>query len=550
MPQTMAPNEFVGRVGVLRRVFDFLECESPRRRVLVLTGPRGAGRSGLLELLKARSVERDFVLLRFSRRRTTPGQQALDLLRSALGQLTGVAPDPESPVGSWLAELPAEARADVGELAGELRPGAHPARALRCLVKALEALARTLGREVTLALDDPDCLGDAQGYPGVPRVGFPLHKFYVDSRWVRWILAPRYPGSLPDLERREEVELVHLDRLRRADSCHLAALLLERELRPVPRALLWPLHGLADGRPGYLRALVQRVLEEGREARGMPGPAAVRAAFLRELLEPMGRLALACEALAGEGARGTLGRAVLDLLARRGPLGVESVSQLLGIGRDRTLELVRELTRRGLLVESQGRYRLEDRVLAIRFRAQALQVEGDPTTDSRLMALAHEMERGDMALGQPITWERRVREVLRATEGRQLPGSYFGTARAVLTPSGGIEEAAVGYDARGVVDGRPSLVAADLLWNGRDRRWLVEMPRGEELYDALAMRRALRMRAFFARTYRRPIERLWVACEAGFSEEALALAREHKVLVSTPEELTALEGGMLTPAAA
>jgi hypothetical protein len=28
----MAPNEFVGRVGVLRRVFDFLETESPRKR--------------------------------------------------------------------------------------------------------------------------------------------------------------------------------------------------------------------------------------------------------------------------------------------------------------------------------------------------------------------------------------------------------------------------------------------------------------------------------------------------------------------------------------
>jgi hypothetical protein len=495
-------------------------------------------------------VERDFVLLRFSRRRTTPGQQALDLLRSALGQLTGEAPDPDSPVSSWLNGLPAEARADIGELAGELRPGAHPARALRCLVKALEALARTLGREVALALDDPDCLGDAQGYPGVPRVGFPLHKFYVDSPWVRWILAPRYPGSLPALERREEAEVVHLDRLRRADSYHLAALLLERELRPVPRALLWPMHGLADGRPGYLRALVARVLEDCRDARGVPGPAAVRAAFLRELLEPMGRLALACEALSAEGGRGTLARAVLDLLARRGPLGVESVSQMLGIGRDRTLELVRELNRRGLLVEAQGRYRVEDRVLALRFRAQALQVEGDPATEPRLMALAHSMERGEEALGQPMSWERRVRELLRLTEGRQLPGRWFGFDKTVLAPAGGIEEAAVGYDARGVVDGRPSLVAADLLWNGRDRRWLVEMPRGTEVYDAVAMRRALRMRAFFARSYRRPIERLWVACEAGFTEEARALAREQKVLLSTAEDLAGLEGAFLAAAAA
>ena len=117
-------------------------------------------------------------------------------------------------------------------------------------------------------------------------------------------------------------------------------------------------------------------------------------------------------------------------------------------------------------------------------------------------------------------------------------------------PAGSVEEAAVGYDARGVVDVRRSLVAADLLWNGRDRRWLVEMPRGTEVYDAAAMRRALRMRAFFARSYRRPIERLWVACEAGFSEEARALAREQKVLVSTPADLIALEGGLFTPAAA
>lgn len=540
----METREFVGRGAELEQIQRFLDWDRRGPQVLVVAGPRGVGRSELLSKLKERALGSEFVLLSFSRQGATPGQQARRLFRSALEQLTGLDLDPDDPVGRWLDVLPAHARAALGGDCGELRPGAHPARALRCLIRSLAGLARGLERRLVVALDDPDCYGDAQGYPGVPRRGFPLTKYWHQSPWIRWILTPRHPGSLEVLAGHPEVAVVPLGPLRRADSIHLGALLLESEIRPVPRALLWPLHGFSQGRPGYLRALAARLVEGARLQRGVPGPAEVRTAFLGEVLEPMGRIGLACQARLGEPGRGALDRAMLDVLAGKGALGLESVSQLTGIGRSRALDHLRELTRRGVLREDQGRYHIDDRVLGFRLRALAVAGTPRPWEAPGVRTMAEEFEAETMC-----PWETRVRSTLRTWEGRALPGRCFGAERVVCCPAGPVEEAAVGFDSRGEVDGAPTLVAADMLLNGRDRRWLVEMPRQPLPYEAAQMQRALRMRDFFARTYRRPIERLLVASEAGFTADARDLARACGVLITDTEALAELERGLLTAVA-
>lgn len=536
----MRNQEFVGRGSTLRHIHEFLDWDgSHRESVLVLTGPRGVGRSALLDRLKQRSISRDFLLLPFAGPGSSPGQLALGLFRSVLEQVTGESLDPGLPVARWLDVLPPEVRAQVGAVSGELRAGAHPAQALRCLVKGIEGLARGLERQLVVALDDPDCLGDALGFPGVPRWGFPLPKYYLPSPWVRWILAPRHPGSLEGLRGRDEVLRLGLGPLARADSYHLAALVLERELRPVPRSLLWPLHSFSSGRPGYLRSLADRVLEESRRSRKLPDREAVRTAFLRELLEPMGRIGLSCRARLGEATRGALGVAVAEVLARRGPLGLESLSQLTGIGRPRVLEHLRELTHRGLLVEQDGRYRLEDPVLEFRLRVLGGLRAGEPWEDPGVRALTVAFEEQEVG-----GWEALVRNFLVQAGGRILPGGPFGLRGQVLCPSEAMEEAPVGYDAQGAVDQDPGLVAADLLVNGRDHRWLVEMPSERWPYSAVRMRRALRMHEFFSRSYRRTIDRLWVAARGGFSPEAREIAREAGVLTTDPIGLQELTHGL------
>jgi hypothetical protein len=290
--------------------------------------------------------------------------------------------------------------------------------------------------------------------------------------------------------------------------------------------------------------MVHRLLEDLRGERKAPDQEAVRTAFLREVLGPMGRIGLSCRARLAEASRGALGFAILDVLARRGCLGLESISQLTGIGRPRVMEHLRDLTRRGLLLEESGRYWLEDRVLAFRFQALAAQRDMEPWLDPEIRSLAWQLENQDVG-----RWEQRIRSFLRVSQGRLLPARPFGAEGSVRCPSDAHEEAPVGYDRQGKVDGEPSMVAADLLLNGRDRRWLVEMPREGLPYSGDQMRRSLRMLDFFATSYRRSIDHLWVASAGGFSSEARDLARSQGVLTTDSFGLGELERGLLASVA-
>lgn len=546
-----ALDPFVGRgdlIEAARQVVDF-DAGSPGE-VLALHGPRGTGRSALVRQLAERVRGAQVLVLPFGALRTTPGRLAATLFRQAIERLTEVRLDPEAPPARWLDHLPCQARAALGEACGDLRPGAHPVRGLRSLVRGVEALARVLERRLVVVLDHPDALRGQEGFPGLSRKGVPLRKLFVPSAWVRWVFCLRYPASLAELERTEKVRRLAVPRLRRAESYHLAALFLEAELRPIPRKLLWPLHGLSDGRPGYLRAMVLRLLREARGGRGVPGQDEVRAAFLREVLGADGQVAMACEAALARDAAAGVDRAAVDLLARRGALGPESVAQLLSVGVASASSRLERLTGDGLLRAEGGRYRVEDRVLAFRLRHLPEVQGGDPAADPALVQAVADFEQGELCdLHGAGEWERRIRTFLRWADGRELPGDALGASRRVLAPSGGIEEAAVGWDEAGRVDGYPALQAADLLLNGRDRRWLVELPRPGRPVDVEMVERSVRLRRFFQRTYHRPIERLWLASEDGFTPEAWQAARAEGVLVSDGQALSSLEAQVLDKAA-
>lgn len=547
----MAMSEpFVGRGELLAALRARVDRDHPgAAAALVLRGARGVGRSALLGRLREWAGPGELVELPFASHAATPGQLAGGLFRRVLEVVKGGPVDPALPPGRWLDGLPAATRARVGPEIGELRPGAHPARALRCLVRGIEGLARDRARPLVVAMDDPDVLRDMQGFPGLPRRGFPLSKFFVASPWVRWVLSPRYPGAPGELEDLAGVEVLDVPPLRRAESYHLAALFLETEFRPVPRALLWPLHGLSGGRPGYLKALVLRVLQDRRVRAGVPGAEAVEQAFLRECLEPTGRIGLACEAELSRAGSGVV-RAVVELLARRGPLGVESISQLLGVGRARTLEKIVDLAERGILLEREGRYDVADRVLALRLRLLAEVGPGQDATTPRARGVLEEFRAGELVdLHGGGAWERRVRGFLARADGRAFPGERFASKGTVLLPSHAAGEAPVGFDARGEVDGYPGIVASDLLWNGRDRRWIVELPDTHLPLGVDAVARAGRLGRWFRGSSRRAIEHVWIASRGGFTAEARAAARGEGVLLSDEGDLDLLERDLVPRAA-
>ncbi len=533
-------------LATLGRLLDF--DRSPEVRVVVLEGARGLGKTSLLEHLRDRLPPGGFARLDLSMPLPTPGELAAGLFRSLIEQVLGIEVDSEPVPARWLERLPTEARGAVAAPCAELRPQAHPARAFRSLTRAVVALAQALERRLVVALDHPDSLRRLAGFPGIPRQGVPLRKLVVASPWVRWVVTPASGASTSCLDDLEGVARTRLEALRRAESYHLSALLLETALRPVPRVVLWPLHGLSDGRPVYLEPLVLRVLQEVRSTRGVPGPEEVRAAFLREALEGTGRIGLACETAMGREAAVGVPRALVSLLAGRGALGIESAAQMLGISRARVAEELARLAAVGVLAEDEGRYRIEDRVLALRERLLARVPTGDPGVDRGLLAELTAHEEGEaLDTHRGGSWERRLRAVLPRIDGRALPGRVFGVRGTVYAPSGGVEEAAVGFDARGAVDGFPVLQAADLLWNGRDRRWLVDMPRPGRALDAADLERHLRLKRFFQDSFRRPIEALWVASEQGFTPEARETARREGVLLSDPASLSDLETGAGLP---
>ena len=319
------------RSGLTRRVLAALDA-SPRR-IPVLVGGCGSGRTTLLQQLHDRIGRTSTQYIDVERTATTPER----FLRAIVTRSPFPFSD-TSPVG---------------------------VRAAFDATLALFARARAAGGEpATFLLDEFLELRTFESFPGLRRV---LHELVdgLSASGNRLVLTSRYVARTLRLlrDRSAQFEIIHMPPLTAEDALDMLG------RAPAPgdvqevEDLARTIQALADGRPAYVHALADELAAMREHGGGDPISA------LASLLAPGGRLATLCgfcyelrlHRARGYGAL----KAILDILSDEEGLTLTEVSQRLQRTPGSTKDYLSWLEDVDLVTARQKRYRFTDPLLRV-----------------------------------------------------------------------------------------------------------------------------------------------------------------------------------------
>ncbi len=319
------------RSGLTRRVLAALDA-SPRR-IPVLVGGCGSGRTTLLQQLHDRIGRTSTQYIDVERTATTPER----FLRAIVTRSPFPFSD-TSPVG---------------------------VRAAFDATLALFARARAAGGEpATFLLDEFLELRTFESFPGLRRV---LHELVdgLSASGNRLVLTSRYVARTLRLlrDRSAQFEIIHMPPLTAEDALDMLG------RAPAPgdvqevEDLARTIQALADGRPAYVHALADELTAMREHGGGDPISA------LASLLAPGGRLATLCgfcyelrlHRARGYGAL----KAILDILSDEEGLTLTEVSQRLQRTPGSTKDYLSWLEDVDLVTARQKRYRFTDPLLRV-----------------------------------------------------------------------------------------------------------------------------------------------------------------------------------------
>jgi len=342
------------RPALTRRVLAALDAAPSR--IPVLVGQCGSGRTTLVHLVRERLGRSTTQEIDVERAATTP-ERFFQAVRTT-------APFPWS-------EAPA--------------PGARQAFDLAL---SLFARARTgSGEPITFLLDEFLELRTFESFPGLRRV---MHEFLdgLAASGNRFVLTSRYTARTLRLlrDRSARFEVVHMPALTADDTLDLLGPAADRGT-PDGEYLARTVQALADGRPAYVRALVDELAAMRQQGGGGADPISALAA----LLGPDGRLARLCNfsyELRLHRARGYGAlKAILEILADEEELTLTEIAQRLQRTPGSTKDYLSWLEDVDLVAARQKRYSYLDPMLRVWVRLYCRAAA--PTEDD----VAHEVHR-------------------------------------------------------------------------------------------------------------------------------------------------------------
>jgi hypothetical protein len=326
------------RPNLTRRVMAALDA-SPSR-IPVLLGGCGSGRTTILHQLRERLGRTGALYLDVERTATTPER----FLRAVVA--SSPFPISEPP--------PAGARA-----------------AFDATLAFLSRAKNGSGEPVTMLLDEFLELRTFESFPGLRRV---LHDLVdgLSSSGNRFVLTSRYVARTLRLLRdaSSRFEIIHMPALTAEDTLDIlgpAARSADamRGDSPSGQYLARTIQALADGRPAYVRALVDALSEMRDHNQAVDDPIGALAA----LLAPEGRLAkhcCFCYELRLHRARGYGAlKAILEILAEEEGLTLTEISQRLQRTPGSTKDYLSWLEDVDLVTARQKRYSFTDPLLRV-----------------------------------------------------------------------------------------------------------------------------------------------------------------------------------------
>jgi len=283
------------------------------------------------------------------------------------------------------------------------------------------------------------------------------------------------------------------------------------------------------GYPFYVTALchrLERLQESGVDSLSAD---AVRWAFLLETLSSDGRIYSYCRYLHDislQKARGYgILKAILQTLAVEEGLTLSEVARRIHKGASPTGEYLRALLEVDLIVKRERQYYFRDPVLRfwVAYTGRGIELEMSPRPEELADLLRVVTERFQTAATElGIAKESQVRELLRRFAGQEVAGIWLGVAGRVRLPTFTQVEPYRAPDGQVEVD---ALAEA-----GAGERWAVEIKWRGRLAGVKELHK---LQAAAAALAARP----WFISKAGFTPEALELARQEGIMVSAPADL-------------
>jgi AAA+ ATPase superfamily predicted ATPase len=442
-------------------------------------------------------------------------------------------------------------------LRGELGSGALIAAAFRLPAIASE----TLGIPILIMLDEfqeivrlgafpntSNLLGAVRAALDRPgRVGFAVAGSRVSA--MRKLIGD---GESPLFTRFEAIPLGPFG----SDGTHELATIVwsDESLAPEPDAAV-RLHRLTGGWPFYTHAVAARAAQIARAADGRISPDLVDLALYQEVIGRVTNLGQNCRYLLETATRvesaetrNTM-EAILRFAARSQPIQrARLVRGLLRHHAHTTLHgAVNALIATDFLLEEQGLIRLADPVFGFWLTLEEQRRDpqaalGDQRGLRRLIGwyeTRHAEDRQEMGR----LFERRVENVLRQFDGREVDGELFGASERIRLPR--IERAGSIRvdDPTGRFGDGPDTYEMDVVGVGDkpDECWMVE---AKHRQGAITLRMVERFvasaRAIALARGLRP-SRLWIVAPRGIRPDAQELARRENVLTSGMRQLQRLE---------
>ena len=368
---------------------------------------------------------------------------------------------------------------------------------------------------------------DAKDIVAVFRAHLERHNFcsYIVAGSAISVMERMLAHTSPLFAQFERLTLALLDR---RDTRELVLKLLPpADIKDVP-AVSAEIHRLTGGHPFYIEALCGRL----RRWHFMPlTPAAVKEAFVWEVLSPEGRIYDFCRYIYDVSIQRARGYgalvAILQLLAEEEGLTIAEVARRQKVTAATARDYLRWLKEVDLIVEQGGGHYYCDPVLRfwVANITVGVEIAGPPRREVLEEMVRHLDERYQRAATElGVAKESQVRELLHCFAGQEVDGDLLGLPADKVRLPAFRQVAPYRSD-----DGQ---MEVDALAEGEER-WVVEIKWRGRLAGVKELRKLAEAAGTLA-------ARPWFISQAGFTPEAEEFARREGIMISSQAEIKQL----------
>jgi AAA+ ATPase superfamily predicted ATPase len=531
---------------------------------MIIIGPRGIGKSSLImAFLKMLVVEERGVCplyCDFEQIVSSPEEFAiqyiyqllegyLGLRGKTLGQgytIKGLV-EMGREVGSWKID------ALISELMGELEQREiDRMRIVRLALSFPIELSSSLNKRLLLFVDEFPFLQDLDNFKGIDRVVDIFGASIEKGMNLSYVLTGSNVALMEELIRSnpyyKAFEIIYMGPLQLEEGVLLAKKTLSMEGFTLKHLFAQEIYDYASGHPYYIHSIARRVAR--KMIRGMEvGSGLIQDALAEEVVLQEGRINLFCRYihdLSLERARSkSLLKAILYILTQKEGLSLSEIASLLKRSPGETSSLLHRLIEVDLIVKREGRYSIKDRILKYWLKysgpIKVTEEEVALAKERLVHELKEEIKRDKMEIVVDVGI--LVETVKRSFRGQRLPGIPFGREMdVVFLEAHKISEVPFREGWGLLVEGTTSSQAITSL--SISQSWLVVIW-ATKMVDVLDIEEVLRVKEEIQLREHIVIERLWIVSLQGFSEDALRLSREKRILFTDKDGWLELEPMLL-----